>query len=65
MNLIVVIASVAVLVAFFYFTVWPIIKENFDGQVSCEKAVCQKLPDSDGMVSCQLGSSHFKCPFKG
>ena len=37
-NLVVVCVCVAILVAFFYFTIWPIIKTNFVAQTSCEKA---------------------------
>ena len=62
----IVVVAVAILVAFFYFTVWPLIDDNFKKQTSCDKAVCTNKPDADGYVDCTLnGSSTFKCPYKG
>ena len=65
-NLIIVVICVAILVAFFYFTIWPIIRGNFESQTSCEKAVCSSTdPDGDGLVTCRLGSNVFSCKYKG
>ena len=64
-NLLVVGVSVAILIAFFYFTVWPMIDNNFKSQTSCEKAVCSTVPDADGYVSCEYKSQTIKCKYKG
>ena len=65
-NLLIVLVCVAILVAFFYFTVWPIIRTNFESQTACEKAVCEsKDPDGDGLVRCRLNDSIFDCKYKG
>lgn len=64
-NLVVVCICVAILIAFFYFTIWPIIKNNFVMQTSCEKAKCLPEPDQDGMVKCYLDGKEFLCNYKG
>lgn len=65
-NILIVVVCVAILVAFFYFTVWPIIRTNFVSQTACEKAVCSHDDtDGDGMVTCRLGDDVFECKYKG
>ena len=70
-NLLVVSVSVAVLVAFFYFNVWPIIDNNFKRQTACDKAVCEgQDTDKDGLVKCVYtkkdGSRvNITCRYKG
>ena len=65
-SLVVVMACVAILVAFFYFTVWPLLNNNFKKQTSCDKAVCSADQDANGFVNCTLdGNTTFKCPYKG
>ncbi|MBE6155909.1 MAG: hypothetical protein E7164_04050 [Firmicutes bacterium] len=65
-NLLIVVICVAILVAFFYFTIWPSIRTNFVSQTACEKAVCASTdPDGDGMVNCRLGNNIFECKYKG
>jgi len=64
-NTVVVLVCVAILMAFFYFTIWPMIRTNFNAQTACEKAYCESRPDSDGMVNCRLGDDVFKCKYKG
>lgn len=64
-NLVVVCVCVAILVAFFYFTIWPMIKNNYVSQTSCEKAKCLPTPDENGMVTCYLDGQEFLCKFKG
>ena len=64
-NLVVVCVCVAILVAFFYFTIWPMIKNNFVMQTSCEKAKCLTKPNVDGMVKCYLNGKEFLCRYKG
>lgn len=69
-NLLVVSVCVAILVAFFYYAVWPIINHNFVSQTACEKAICEATPGADGMVNCVVYenntvSKSFKCRYKG
>ena len=70
-NTVVVLICVAILVAFFYFVIWPSIKTNFNAETACEKATCETTPDENGMVKCilydkKLGKiQSFECKFKG
>lgn len=70
-NAIVVGVCVAVLVAFFYFTIWPIIDANFKQQTACEQAVCEPVPfDDEGHVKCKVKGSgnevyDITCNYKG
>ena len=40
----IVIIGVSILVAFFYFVIWPSLDENFQANSKCSRAVC-KLPE--------------------
>lgn len=69
-SAVVVAVCIAILVAFFYFTIWPIIKLNFVAQTACEKATCAAQPDSEGMVDCIVKDSSgreqtIQCKYKG
>lgn len=65
-SAVVVTISVAILIAFFYFTIWPLIANNFHEQTACEKASCNtKQVDDDGYISCQYKDSTIKCKYKG
>ncbi len=69
-SAIVVAISVTALVAFFYFTVWPMIKTNFASQTACEQAKCGTRPNAEGMVDCVYkekdGTEHnITCSYKG
>lgn len=64
-NLLVVTASVAILVAFFFFTVWPMMENNFASQTACEKAICEVSPDTNGMVKCKYKEQVIRCKYKG
>lgn len=71
-SAIIVVICVAILIAFFSYTIWPIIKNNFDAQTSCDKAICKTIPDDDGTVTCYMPdkngkatSKEIKCNFKG
>lgn len=75
MTVIVVIA-VAILVAFFYFVIWPSLDANFQANSKCSRAICDN-PCKAGSNSCsdalnQLVKCHVKdsdieiyCPWKG
>ena len=56
--------SVAILIAFFYYTVWPVIDNNFKSQTSCDKAVCNIQKDSSGRVITNEGKVECKVPLK-
>lgn len=70
-NLLIVVVSVAILVAFFYFTIWPIIDNNFKKQTSCDKAVCEGTDtNKDGLVNCVYTKKdgtrvNITCKYKG
>lgn len=74
---IIVIIAIGVLVAFFYFTLWPILNANFEQNSQCAKAACEN-PCSTGKNTCDAmkditkvkcyvkGSSNpIYCPWKG
>lgn len=49
---------VAILIAFFFYTIWPLIDNNFKSQTACEKAICETVDaDGDGRVNCILCDS--------
>ncbi len=68
---VIVVIIVAMLVAFFYFTIWPVIRNNMNENTACSKAICEKTPNSDGMtVNCWTmengrKSETFTCAWKG
>ena len=69
-SAVVVVVSVGILVAFFYYTVWPIIDNNYKSQTSCDKAVCSAKPDAKGFVECTYKNrnnttQNIKCKYKG
>ena len=71
---VVIVLAIAVLIAFFYYTLWPIIKNNFDRNSQCSKAICETCKDATGNVStdCDYVTCHskndtntFECVYKG
>ena len=68
---VVVVITVATLVAFFYTIVWPSIRNNMNQNVACSKAICAGEPNADGRtVQCYVmengkKSSEFTCAWKG
>ncbi len=67
-STVIVVISVAILIAFFYYTVWPLISNNFNSQTSCDKAVCNIASKTDdGKVECTMPGKEgtFWCNFKG
>ncbi len=67
-STVLVVIIVAVLVVFFSTIIWPAIRNNFDSNASCAKAICNNKPESDGSVKCHLEnnkSNEFTCPWKG
>ncbi len=72
-SAVVVLLAVGVLIAFFYYTLWPMIKNNFNQNSQCKKAICEtcikggKVSNDCETVKCHLeGSSEiFECVYKG
>ncbi len=67
---VVVMLAIGVLMAFFYYTLWPLIKNNFDENSQCSKAICEKCTNKDGCdyITCHAKgdeSNTFECVYKG
>lgn len=66
---VVVMLAIGVLIAFFYYTLWPMIKANMDENSKCNSAICEKCETGDcETVTCySKGSSDvkFECIYKG
>lgn len=64
---VVVVLAVGVLIAFFYYTLWPIVRESFEKNSQCSKAICDAKTLNDGYVTCHLRNKkeEFKCVYKG
>jgi hypothetical protein len=64
-----VVTVVGFLMAFFYFTVWPILKNNFNRNANCAKAICESCKNKSGCdyVTCHLKGQQetFQCVYKG
>lgn len=65
---------VGVLLAFFYYAVWPSIRNNFEATTQCNKAVCKKC--DGGAKKCDYVTCYpkgeygnegraFQCIYKG
>ena len=75
---VVVLVAVGVLIAFFYYTVWPLVRTNFEKNSQCSKAICDECePDASGKKNCEFvtcypkgeehkpGVNSFECVWKG
>lgn len=69
---VVVLMAVGVLMAFFYYTIWPMMKQNFDKNSQCSKAVCEPCESEVcETVTCYPKGSYkdssksFECVYKG
>ena len=62
-------AAVGILIAFFYYAIWPMIKGNFNQTSQCSKAICAKCETGNcKTVKCYLpkdSGNEFECPYKG
>ena len=64
----VIIVAISAMAAFFYFVMWPSIRNNVDANTKCAQAICENCPSKNcTAVNCHLkGSSNtFKCVWKG
>ena len=74
-GMLVVVIAIGALIAFFYYTLWPLIKGNVNENLKCNKAICEKCDsDKDGKpdkkcetVTCHLKgeTATFECVYKG
>lgn len=66
---VVVMLAIGILIAFFYYTLWPIIKTNFDKSSQCSKAICESCPSGKcDVVTCHPKNdpdTTFECIYKG
>lgn len=67
---IIVVLVVGLLMAFFYFTLWPLIRINLDKTSKCSKAICEPCKNNNGKceyVKCHLSGKEeeFECVYKG
>ena len=74
---VVIVIAVAILAAFFYTIIWPLIRNNYNTNANCSKAICS-CPKNDplcrrsnGMADCKVLDKDGKvitkltCPWKG
>lgn len=64
----VVVTAVALLAAFFFTVLWPMLKGRLENQSSCAKAICDSGYNQNHMAYCYVpgkASDVFECPFKG
>ena len=69
---VVIVIIVAMLVAFFYFTIWPVIRNNMNQNISCSKAICDCANPGEATVTCYIYEKNqdnpidqITCPNKG
>ncbi len=65
---VVVLVAIAGLAAFFYFTIWPMIRNNMNQNTNCSKAICNKCETNNCQeVDCHMPgqNTYFKCVWKG
>ncbi len=68
-----VMVAVGIFMAFFYYTLWPIVKENFDGRKQCSRAICEPCKINDKLsTKCETVTCHakgsteeFECVYRG
>ena len=66
---VVVMLAIGVLIAFFYYTIWPVIRTNFNKNSQCSKAICEPCRSGNcEYVTCHTKndpSNKFECVYKG
>ena len=55
---VVVLTLVGLLMAFFFYTIWPMIRGNFVSNTNCAKAIC--APCTDGTNTCKTKTCHLR-----
>ncbi len=46
-----VLVAIGILMASFYYVLWPVIKQGFENTTACNKAICEPCKDSSGKPS--------------
>ncbi|MBE6156172.1 MAG: hypothetical protein E7161_00285 [Firmicutes bacterium] len=66
---VVVVLAIGVLIAFFYYTLWPLMKDNFNKNSQCSKAICESCNTGNcDYVTCHPKNdptTEFECVYKG
>lgn len=68
---VIVVSAVALLMAFFFMVIWPMIRSNMIDKSNCANAICDIGYNEDShMVTCYMPddadkSVTFDCPYKG
>jgi hypothetical protein len=68
---VIVVAAVAVLTAFFFTIIWPMVRTGMEDRATCANAVCDIGYNENGMAWCYSPSDtgddkdFYECPFKG
>ena len=68
---VVVVIAVGILAAFFYTTIWPLIRNTYVATSKCSDAVCDPSTVSNGKATCiyyingQPQGNSFECVWKG
>ena len=69
-GMVVVVLAIGALIAFFYYTLWPLISNNVSANLRCNAAICEKCDKKDkscDTVTCHLKgkAETFECVYKG
>lgn len=67
-NTVIVVLSIGILIAFFYYVIWPLLDSNLEHNSSCEKAICEPCGKETGCktVECTTKSgTKIQCVYKG
>ena len=66
---VIVVAAVAVLTAFFFLIIWPMVKSGLEDRATCVNAICDKGANEHHMAYCYSPADStktiYECPFKG
>lgn len=66
---VIVVSAVALLTAFFFMFIWPMVKEGMTNSATCANAMCDNGYNDHGMAYCKNpnddASEVFECPFRG
>ena len=71
---VVIVIAVAILAAFFYTVIWPLISDNFNRNSKCSEAICACANNAKTceMATCYVVDENgnkigndFQCPWKG
>ncbi len=66
---VIVVSAVALLTAFFFMFIWPMIKEGMQDRATCANAMCDNGYNDNWMAYCKNpndpDSEVFECPFRG